>query len=331
MDKLKRKFGDRYDGWRVRNVDPLYQVVPIIMRTRVDSQVFFDYDLNITELEKFIREHRRTDMPDLRLLHVVMAACVRVMAGMPRLNRFVVGRKLYARNSMRISIACKRAMSVNVEDTTIMPEFEPEYTLYDVVNTVEKTISEDVVAKQIEGNRTDVVARVLGAIPTFIKSAFVDLMRNLDKVGLMPKAINKASPFHSSMFITDLGSIGIGPIFHHLYEFGTCSVFVAIGKKETRHEVDKDGNVVTRRYIGLKIVGDERICDGYYYATAMKALARLIRHPERLLTPPDEVVKDDFRRPKRGRNTWGNPVAVERASAPAEQADVQTEGEPALK
>ncbi len=294
MNKPKRRFGDRYDGYRIRGLDPVFEVIPAVMRTRVDSQVFFDYELDITELEKFVREHRRSDIPDLRMLHIFMASMVRIMALMPRLNRFVAGRKIYARNSMRISLACKRSMSIDDEETTIMPEFEPEDTLYDVVEKVEKAIREDVFENQVEGNKTDVVARVLGAIPTFIKAGFVDLMRNLDKIGWMPKFINNASPFHSSMFITDLGSCGIGPIYHHLYEFGTCSVFVAMGKKDTRYELDAKGNVVTKRYIGMKVVADERICDGFYYASAMKMLIRLIKHPERLLEKPQEVVYDSI-------------------------------------
>ncbi len=303
MEKIKRKFGDRYDGYRIRKLDPIFQIVPVVMRTRVDSQVFFEYQLDITELEKFIRERRKTDMPNLRMLHIFMAAMVRVMSQRPFLNRFVIGRKIYAHNDMRISLACKRALTIDEGETTVMPEFEPENTLYDVVDIVEKTIREQVFEQEEEGNRTDVVARALGITPTFIKSLFVDLMRNLDKVGLMPRLIRDASPFHSSMFITDLGSCGIGPIHHHLYEFGTCSVFVAMGKKETKYEVDAHGNVVTKRYIGMKVVADERICDGFYYASAMKMMARLIKHPERLLYPPDGIVADNILKSRQKRES----------------------------
>ncbi|MBQ2705100.1 MAG: 2-oxo acid dehydrogenase subunit E2 [Clostridia bacterium] len=296
MQWPKRRPGDRYDGYRIRKMDAVYQIVPAIMRTRMDSQVFFDYKLDITELEKFVREQRENGMPNLRMLHIFMAAMIRMMSQYPRLNRFIAGKKVFARNCYSISIAIKRSLSINDEETTITPEFEPTFTLQEVVNHMETTLKEQVFDKREEGNATDLVARTLGAIPTFIKAGFVDLMRNLDKIGLMPKFINKASPFHASMFITDLGSCGIGPIYHHLYEFGTCSVFVAMGKKESEYYIDKDGNTQLRRYINMKVVADERICDGYYYASAMKDLARLIRHPERLLTPPEKVVMDDLGR-----------------------------------
>ncbi len=296
MKMPKRRLGDRYDGYRIRKLDPIMQIIPAIMRTRLDSQVFFDYKLDVTELEKFVREHRKTDIPDLRMLHIFMTAMLRMMSQYPKLNRFIAGKKVYARNCYSISIACKRSLSNDDEETTITPHFEPDDTLKEVAEKLEASLKKDVYDSRVEGNKTDVVARVLGAVPTFIKAGVVDLMRNLDKIGLMPKVIYNASPFHASMFITDLGSCGIGPIYHHLYEFGTCSVFVAMGKKESEHYIDASGEVKLRRYINVKVVADERICDGFYYASAMKAFTRLLRHPEKLLLPPEEVVYDDLGR-----------------------------------
>ncbi len=296
MKMPKRRLGDRYDGYRIRNLDPISQIIPAVMRTRIDSQVYFDYKLDITELEKFIREHRKTDIPDLRMLHIFMTAMVRMMAQFPRLNRFVSGKKVYARNCYSISLACKRSLSIDDEETTITPHFEPEDTLYDVAAKLEKAINADVYESREKGNKTDAVARVIGAVPTFIKAGIVDIMRNLDKIGLMPKVIHNASPFHASMFITDLGSCGIGPVYHHLYEFGTCSVFVAMGKKESEYYIDASGETKLCRYINVKVVADERVCDGFYYASAMKGFTRLLRHPEKLLVPPEEVVMDDLGR-----------------------------------
>lgn len=303
MEKPKRRFGDRYDGYLIRNCDPLFQLIPCIMRTRTDAMVYFDYDLDITGLEKFVRLHRATDIPNLRMLHIFMAAMVRVISQMPHLNRFVSGKKIYARNEIRIAMTAKRSLTLDGEENNIMPEFEPEDTLYDVVEKVEKALEEEIFTTgEGSADGSYAVASVLGAIPTGIKSGFVNLMRGLDQIGKMPKLIHRASPFHASMYITDLGSCGIGPVFHHLYEFGTCSCFVAMGKKETRYVVNAKGEVETRRYIGVKIVVDERVCDGFYYAYAMKTMTRLIRHPERLLTPPEQVMPDDgIHKPKKPR------------------------------
>lgn len=292
----KRKFGDRYDGFKLRKIDTLFYIIPLIMRTRIDSLVYFEDEIDITEVEHFIREHRRTDIKNLSMLLVFMSAIVRLYAMRPRLNRFVAGKNVYARNSMRISLSVKRNLTIHGEETTIMPEFDPEDTLYDICrkfgDTYEKEV-EEVKDADYGGNETDIVAKAIGICPMFIKSFIVWAARNLDKVGLLPKFINHASPFHSSAFITDMGSLGIGPIYHHLYEFGTCSVFFAMGKKETKTVSADDGSTEKRRIINIKIVADERICDGYYYASSMRILKKLIRHPEQLLLPPEAVYEDD--------------------------------------
>jgi pyruvate/2-oxoglutarate dehydrogenase complex dihydrolipoamide acyltransferase (E2) component len=112
-------------------------------------------------------------------------------------------------------------------------------------------------------------------------------------VGMMPKFINKASPWHSSIFLTNIGSIGVESIYHHLYEFGTCSMFCAMGKKTRRHTVDKNGDMNSHKSIQLKFVLDERICDGFYYASSMRLLNKILSNPASLLLPPEQVNIDE--------------------------------------
>ena len=116
---------------------------------------------------------------------------------------------------------------------------------------------------------------------------------HLDKVGFMPKFINKASPWHSSVFLTNIGSIGVESIFHHLYEFGTCSLFVAMGKKSRRQSIDRSGERKSHKSIQLKFVLDERICDGFYYASSMRLLSKILENPSVLLSPPEKVIIDE--------------------------------------
>jgi hypothetical protein len=141
-------------------------------------------------------------------------------------------------------------------------------------------------------NDTDKTARLFMLCPGFLVSGLVGLLRLLDWYGLMPKAIHRVSPFHTSAFITDLGSLGIKPIYHHLYNFGTTSLFVAFGSKERAWELGQDGKPVERKYISVKVVNDERICDGHYYAGAFRYIMSLFRNPAELEAPPAAVVED---------------------------------------
>jgi hypothetical protein len=287
---FKRAITDRYDGWRVRNVDGNFFVIPYIMRTRIDSQNLFEERISLEPMEAFIRAHRN-DIPELSIMHILLAAMVRLMALRPRLNRFVVWNKIFARNTITFSLIIKRSLSDDGEETPIKPAFDPTDTIYDVTRKVKEEVER---TRPLENrNEADRLTHVLGYLPAFLMRFVVWLLRWLDNLGFLPRFIHKASPWHASAFLTNMGSIGIDPIYHHLNEFGTCSIFVAMGKKR-RHTVhDADGTTRTEKSIGLRFVTDERICDGFYYATSMKIMRRILLHPEVLLQPPEKVVIDD--------------------------------------
>ena len=290
MIQYSRKFGDRYDGYRVKKVDPFFFIIPQVMSKRVDSQVYFSEEVDITALEQFVREHTNTDIPGLRMYHILIASYIRMVSKRPYFNRFVLGHRIYQRKQLTVSMAIKRH-SDREETTTLKIPFDPKDTLQEVVNKFNKTVEAN--KRVIDENGTDHVAKVLGHMPTFLLTAAIGFFKMLDRHGMLPKLINKVSPFHTSLFITNMGSLGIPPIYHHIYEFGTTSIFVAMGNKHTKNEVDLQGNVTPRRKMGIKVVADERICDGAYYAAGMRMLSRFLKNPQALLTPPDTVAVDD--------------------------------------
>ena len=290
MIKYTRRFGDRYDGYRVKNVDPFFFIIPQVMSERVDSQVYFSDEIDITALERFVREHANSDIPGLKLYHVVIAACIRLAAIRPYFNRFVAGRRIFQRNYLSVSMAIKRH-SDREETTTLKIPFDPKDTLLDVTRKFNQQVEDNKTV--IDENGTDHVAKVLGHMPTFLLTAAIRFLRMLERHGRLPKIINRVSPFHTSFFLTNMGSLGVPPIYHHIYEFGTTSIFLAMGNKHTRNETDLQGNLVSRRKMGIKVVANERICDGAYYAAGMRMLNRLLKNPQALLTPPEQVLFDD--------------------------------------
>lgn len=292
-DKLnyyKWSFGDRYDGWRVRKVDAVFSVIPYFLRTRMDAQNYFEERVSIDHIETFIKEHK-ADIPDLSIMHIVMAALVRLYSQRPHLNRFVMWNKIFARNHVSFSIAVKRSLSDNGEETLIKPYFQPTDTLQDIVNRTR--LEQENNQKVGQQNSSDTISKVLGLLPDFALRIVVWLLLWLDKVGLLPKFIEKASPWHCSVFLTNIGSIGVESIYHHLYEFGTCSMFVAMGKKSRHHNLNKQGELGQSKSILLKFVMDERICDGFYYASSMRMLNKILSNPAALLLPPENVVVDE--------------------------------------
>ena len=290
LNYFQWSLGDRYDGWRLRNVDPMFSVAPFILKSRVDSQVLFEIKVPIDKIETFIRNHKE-DIPDLSIMHVVMASLIRLMSQRPNLNRFVIWHKIFARNHVNFSIAIKRSMSDIGEETIIKPYFLPTDTIQKIVSKTNIELQNTLKASQ--DNSTDNLSKIFSFLPDFLLRSVVFLLSCLDKIGLMPKIFNHASPFHASFFLTNLGSIGIESIYHHLYEFGTCSMFVAMGKKTKENVIEKNGEIKTNKSILLKFVLDERICDGFYYARSMRMLEKILSNPSDLLFPPKEVLIDE--------------------------------------
>lgn len=290
MAEYKKRFGDRYDGRRIRSLDPFYKIIPFIMRYRSDSQNYFEEKIEIGHTESYLRKIRKNSGVRISMLHVMIAAMVRTIALKPALNRFIAGQNIYARNEILVSLAIKREMKVDSPETTVKFKFEPTDTLTQIAEKINSQIEENKVPDT--RNDTDKLARLFMLCPGLLVKMLVFFIRVMDYFGIMPKAINKVSPFHTSFFITDLGSIGIQPIYHHLYDFGTTSFFLAFGLKTKEKIIDANDEMVEKRFITMKAVTDERIADGHYYASAFKLYKTLIQNPERLEAHPGKLEPD---------------------------------------
>lgn len=285
----KKRRGDRRDGWRLRNVPLFFGVLPYIMRTRLDSQNYYEETIDVEPMMEFLRTHKE-ELPGVTMMTVFVAAMVRMISQRPCVNRFVVHNLLYAHNSIEISIAIKRSMSDDGEETMIKPSFDPRDTLMDVQRRLDEAI-EAAMAHE-EGTGIDSVAGILGKLPPWLFRFAVWLILKLDNIGALPRALTKASPWHCSAMFTNVGSLGIGPIYHHLTEIGTYSLFLAMGKRDRHTIYDENGVASVKRTVGIKGVNDERICDGYYYAASMRYLRKLLSNPAQLMVPPKTVKLD---------------------------------------
>ena len=291
-NSYKHRFGDRVDGRRIRSLNGFYNFIPFIMPQRNDALNYYEQAFEITEADRWFRRQRVSGYKGIGMLHLLIASYVRACAYLPGLNRFVVGRRIYAHNDIEIVMAVKRSLNIDATETTIKVVFEPTDTIFDVYRKMNEAIDE--VKNSDEENGTEEFANKFAKLPRFLIRAAIGLIRVFDYFGLIPKSILDVSPFHGSMIITDLGSLGIGPIYHHIYNFGTLPVFVAFGAKRHVHELDRHGQVVDRKYIDAKFVLDERTVDGHYYATVFKLINRCIADPSILELPPQKVNEDIF-------------------------------------
>ena len=290
--KYHPTWGDRSDGRRVRTIPAMSRATPYIMKTRNDANNTIKTEVEISNLERYIREKRKEGLSGFGLNHAFIAAYVRCVAQYPQINRFIAGREVYSRGEdIQYCMTIKKEMSVESPDTCIKLHLNPADTVYDVYEKFEKVVQE-VKEAPAEDNDFDKTAGLLALLPGPVYVFAVKLLEILDYGGLLPRFLLEVSPFHGSVFFTSMGSLGIPAIIHHLYNFGNLPVFIAFGKKYRRNEIADDGTVLKKKYVDMGFNLDERICDGFYYAAVLKYMLRILNDPWRLDNPPEKVVED---------------------------------------
>ena len=196
------------------------------------------------------------------------------------------------KSALEVVLTVRRSMSTTSNETTIKAVFAPTDTIFDVYRKMNEKIDEIKYGDQ--DNNTEQVAGALLKLPRFLLRFAIGCLRVMDYFGVIPQKLLDASPFHGSMIITDMGSLGIPPIYHHLYNFGNLPMFIAFGAKRKAVELDREGKPVERKYIDFMAVMDERVCDGYYYASSFKYMKMFMHNPALLEVPPEKVVEDLF-------------------------------------
>ena len=286
----RRRFGDRKDGRKLRTITPMHKIMSYIMAKRSDAQNTYADSLEISKTEVFCRERVKAGDVNFGLLHVLLAAYVRTVSQKPGINRFISGQKVYARNNIEVVMTVKKHMTIESPDTCIKVVFSPTDTVFDVYRkfneVVETNIGND------DESSFDNLAKVLNFIPGLFLRWAIKFLNFLDYFGWLPRKLTSLSPFHGSMIITSMGSLGIKPIYHHIYDFGNLPIFLAYGIKRSAISLDREGKVVKHRYVDIKVVTDERICDGFYFASAFKVMKRYVENPISLTVPPETVVED---------------------------------------
>ena len=239
-------WGDRSDGRKIRTLAPMAQITAYFQVERNTCSNLFEESFEISHIDRYIRQKRREGLTDFGITHVLLAAYVRGVAKYPPLNRFISGQKVYSRgNDIQYCMVVKKEMTVDSPDTSIKVHLTPYDTAVDVYNKLNAAI-ESVKATQELDSSLDGLIQYLNMIPSIVLKFVVWLLKLLDYFGMLPKFLLELSPFHGSLFFTSMGSLGIPPIYHHLYDFGNLPCFGAFGMKRRALEVLEDGTVVQK-------------------------------------------------------------------------------------
>lgn len=272
----------RADGKRLKNVDPMYAVAAYIMDKRIDSMNMITIDIPVEPIQNYLNEKRKNGV-NISHMDVILAAYLRTLSEYPELNRFVVNKKIYQRNEIAVGMVVLQ--TGKLDGTMSKMFFNPDDTIFNVNDTINCYVEENRDAP--ENNGTEKMIKILLSVPGVLPLG-VAFFKWLDKHGLLPKSIIDMSPFHMSLGITNLASIRTNHIYHHCYEFGTTSMFLAMGNtREVPRR--KGGEIIFEKCMPIGVTMDERICSGSHFAVAFRRMKQYLKNPELLETPPQKI------------------------------------------
>lgn len=277
----------RSDGKKLKHLDVEYLVAAHVMDKRTDAMNMIHLDIPVEPMRRYMNQKRK-EGKRYNHLTLIIAAMVRAMSQYPALNRFVVNKRIYARNELAVGMVVLKDGKITEVGTTSKMKFDPSNTIDEVneiINSyVEKNRSQD------EVNSTDKLANTLCSFPGLLRVT-ANVVKFLDKHNMCPKAVIEASPFHCTVMLTNLASIKTNYIYHHIYEFGTVSLSLAMGNLRDV-PVMKKGELISQRCLPIGLVMDERIASGAYFAMAFRQFSKYLEDPSVLENPPEKVVED---------------------------------------
>ena len=267
-------------------MDPIVQLTPYLMPMRCDAQVFLDHSVEFEPLMRYIAAKSREGVK-ITFMEILIAAFVRGVSQVPEANRFVMNKQLFNRNELTVAFTILMdTQDGSFEENAVKIFFDPSDTIYDVSCRVKQTIEAN--RKPETPSAVVKLAGFLMKVP-LLPNLVVGLVRLLDRYGLCPKWFLDIVPFHTSMFITNMASIGMHRVYHHIYNFGNTSLFFSIGAPERSYGVDAEGKVTRKRTLPIGITADERVCGGAVYALLFAAINKHLKSPELLELPPESV------------------------------------------
>ena len=290
MARIKKKWGDRKDGIWLKDIPAMNRIMPTLLPNRADNEAHISVDIDLRPINAYLAKLNEGRTEDkYTFFHLISAAIGKAFILRPKMNRFIVGNKMYQRRDVTVAFTVKKRFNDHAEEALAFFQYDPKETLETYHEKIMKVIRQ---TKSYEEKDTSTGAMdVITKLPQWLITGIVKFVLWLDKHGWAPEFLIGSDPNHAAIFLSNLGSIGLPGGYHHLVNWGTNSCFVVVGKKYMKMEYDKEGNGDVHEVIPLGITLDERIADGYYYSGTVALVKELLEHPELLEMPADVPVE----------------------------------------
>ena len=291
----KKKWGDRKDAIWLKDIPAMNRIMAPLMPNRADNEAHISVDIDMRPMKAYLEKLNEGRTEDkYTVFHIISAAIGKAFVLRPKMNRFICNNKMYLRKDITVAFTVKKKFNDHSEEALAFFKYDPKETLESyhkkIMKIIHSTKSDD--EKDTSTGAMDIVCK----LPQWLIVAIVKFVLWLDKHGWAPQALIGSDPNHASIFLSNLGSIGLPGGYHHLVNWGTNSCFIVVGKIYTKAEYDKEGNVDVHEVVPLGITLDERIADGYYYSGTVALVKELLEHPELLEMSADTPVEYAIKR-----------------------------------
>jgi hypothetical protein len=267
-------FGRRSDGTLVRSLPKLRLFMPYVSPRRNDSLFYYSHEIDVDAAVAFLERENRGRPADrqITLFHLYLRSVALGFLENPEVNRFVAGGRIYQRNDLQITFSAMRELQKGSHLITVKRDFSASETLHGMVDRVLGSLVSRRGGQKTQADKEIDLALYL---PSFLIRGVMKLLNWGNALGVLPKSMMDDDPLFTSVFVANMGSIGMETGHHHLWEYGTCSGFCVMGKIRKR----PDGS----QYVICSYTWDERVADGLATSFALSAFKERVENPEKLL------------------------------------------------
>ena len=287
--KQRRRFGDRRDGKLIRDLDPMHVITPILYPNRCDNEAYFLEKFDMAPIRAYLEKlnANESDFP-YTPFHILVTAVLKLITVRPKLNRFVANKLMYQRNEVTASFVVKKLFTDDGAEALALIKAEEEDTIFTIHQKLYNQIS---VSRSDKIDRSSESMDIVSRMPRRLTRAFCEFICFLDRIGKCPQVLIGTDPYYQSIVLSNLGSLKLNTGYHHLTNWGTCSLFAIMGEiKESPYRRD-DGTMGYKETVDVGFTLDERLADGYYCAKSLRILRKILANPELLELPMGTEIK----------------------------------------
>ena len=285
---MGKQFGDRKDGKRLKKISSMHVMMPLMYPNRCDNEAYISERINLTNINAYL-EKKNAENPAYayNLFQIMVTAVLKTITLRPKMNRFIANKTMYQRNEVTASFTVKKIFHDDGGEALAKIKTTGKETIDSIHDEIYRQVS---FCRSEEKDPSTASMDILQKLPNFLLKLVGVVARFLDRHGWMPQSIIATDPFYSSAVLANLGSIGMRAGYHHLTNWGPCSVFCVVGEIKKRPIYDAEGRMQVCECVDLGLTIDERLADGYYYSKSVKLLKHLLENPELLELPLDQEV-----------------------------------------